>query len=86
MVTAIGEPALIDPASYYGHREADLAMTELFGGFEAPFYDAYRSAWGLEPGYEERREVYNLYHLVNHLNHFGRGYARSVASVLDRFR
>jgi fructosamine-3-kinase len=86
MVTAIGEPALIDPASYYGHREADLAMTELFGGFEAPFYDAYRSAWGLEPGYEERREVYNLYHLINHLNHFGRGYARSVASVLDRFR
>jgi fructosamine-3-kinase len=85
MVTAIGEPALIDPATYYGHREADLAMTELFGGFEEPFYDAYREAWTLEPGYEERREIYNLYHLINHLNHFGAGYANSVANTLNAF-
>jgi fructosamine-3-kinase len=85
MVTAIGKPALIDPATYYGHREADLAMTELFGGFEAAFYDAYREAWPLEPGYDERREVYNLYHLINHLNHFGAGYANSVASTLQTF-
>jgi len=85
MVTAIGEPALIDPATYHGHREADLAMTELFGGFEPPFYKAYRDAWPLESDYDERREIYNLYHLINHLNHFGAGYANSVASTLNRF-
>lgn len=85
MVTVIGEPALIDPAAYYGHREADLAMTELFGGFDSAFYEAYRSAWPLEPGYEERRDVYNLYHLINHVNHFGGGYARQVENILRRF-
>lgn len=85
MVTAVGKPALIDPATYYGHREVDLAMTELFGGYEDRFYEAYRSAWGLEPGYETRRDVYNLYHLINHLNHFGGGYAGSVASTLKAF-
>jgi len=85
MVTAVGEPALIDPATYYGHREADLAMTELFGGYDDHFYDAYRSAWGLEPGYEARCEVYNLYHLLNHLNLFGGGYAGSVEQTLRRF-
>ncbi|HYE96248.1 MAG TPA: fructosamine kinase family protein [Rubricoccaceae bacterium] len=83
--SADGRAVLIDPAVYVGDREADLAMTELFGGFEAPFYDAYRAAWPLEPGYEERREVYNLYHLVNHLTHFGGGYASGVARVLRRF-
>lgn len=82
MTTATGEPALIDPATYYGHREADLAMTELFGGFEAEFYDAYREAWPLDDGYETRRDVYNLYHLINHLNHFGDGYAGSVEKTL----
>lgn len=80
-----GTAALIDPAAYYGHREADLAMTELFGGFEPPFYDAYRSAWPLEAGYAERRDVYNLYHLINHLNHFGTGYAGRVGRVLKRY-
>lgn len=85
MVTAVGDPALIDPATYYGHREADLAMTELFGGFDDRFYEAYRSAWSLEPGYETRRDVYNLYHLINHLNHFGGGYAGSVESTLTSF-
>ena len=79
-----GRFALIDPAVYVGHREADLAMTELFGGFGAAFYDGYREAWPLEPGYSERREVYNLFHLTNHLTH-GPGYASSVASVLRRF-
>lgn len=83
MVTAVGDPALIDPATYYGHREVDLAMTELFGGYQNPFYDAYRSAWPLESGYEARRDIYNLYHLLNHLNLFGAGYAGSVASTLD---
>ena len=80
-----GRAALIDPAASFGHREADLAMTELFGGFDAGFYDAYRTAWPLAPGYEDRREVYNLYHLVNHLNHFGEGYASGVERVLRRF-
>lgn len=83
MVTAVGDPALIDPAAYYGHREVDLAMTELFGGYQDPFYEAYRSAWPLESGYETRRDIYNLYHLLNHLNLFGGGYAGSVASTLD---
>lgn len=85
MVSAVGGPVLIDPAAYYGHREADLAMTELFGGFDDRFYDAYTAVWPLEPGYETRREVYNLYHLINHLNHFGGGYASSVASTLASF-
>ncbi|WP_456425679.1 fructosamine kinase family protein [Rhodocaloribacter sp.] len=85
MVTREGGAALIDPAAYFGHAEADLAMTELFGGFDARFYDAYREARPLEPGYAERRDVYNLYHLLNHLNLFGEGYAGSVASVLLRY-
>jgi fructosamine-3-kinase len=82
MITATGEPALIDPATYYGHREADLAMTELFGGFDDRFYAAYREAWPLDDGYEVRSDVYNLYHLINHLNHFGRSYAGSVQKTL----
>ena len=86
LATSTGAAALIDPAVYYGHRETDLALTELFGGFEARFYAAYREAWPLEPGYEARREVYNLYHLINHLNHFGGSYARSVQAVLEKFR
>ncbi len=85
LVTATGQAALIDPATYYGHREADLAMSELFGGFPARFYQAYREAWPLAPGYDTRRAIYNLYHLINHLNHFGGGYAGSVASILERF-
>jgi fructosamine-3-kinase len=85
MVTAVGEAALVDPAAYYGHREVDLAMTELFGGFDEAFYQSYRAAWPLEPGYEERRSIYNLYHLINHLNHFGGRYAGSVASTLQAF-
>ena len=76
--------ALIDPAVSVGHREADLAMTELFGGFAEPFYDGYREAWPLEPGYEERREVYNLFHLINHLTH-GPGYRAPVERTLRRF-
>ena len=76
--------ALIDPAVSVGHREADLAMTELFGGFAEPFYDGYREAWPLEPGYEERREIYNLFHLINHLTH-GPGYRAPVERTLRRF-
>ncbi|MFN8457131.1 MAG: fructosamine kinase family protein [Anaerolineae bacterium] len=85
LTLASGEPALIDPAVYYGHREADLAFTELFGGFPATFYTAYQSAWPLEAGYEERKHLYNLYHLLNHLNLFGEGYGSSVDSILRRY-
>jgi fructosamine-3-kinase len=85
LATASGEPALIDPAVYYGHREADLAFTELFGGFPAVFYSAYNTAWPLEPGYDKRKDLYNLYHLLNHLNLFGEGYGGSVDSILRRY-
>ena len=82
--TADGPFAIIDPAVSVGHREADLAMTELFGGFSAAFYEGYREAWPLEPGYPERREVYNLFHLINHLTH-GAGYRHPVEATLRRF-
>jgi fructosamine-3-kinase len=82
LVAETGAAALVDPAVYFGHRETDLAMTELFGGFDERFYGAYREEWSLEPGYEERREIYNLYHLLNHLNHFGGGYAGAVGRAL----
>lgn len=86
LVTPPGRAALVDPAAYHGHRETDLAMTELFGGFDERFYAAYRAAWPLEPGYAERRTVYNLYHLLNHLNHFGDAYAGGVERTLRRYR
>ncbi|MFN2645503.1 MAG: fructosamine kinase family protein [Burkholderiales bacterium] len=80
--TAGGEPALFDPAVYHGDRETDLAMTELFGGFPAEFYEAYNEAWPLERGYELRKPLYNLYHLLNHLNLFGAGYLAQVRAAL----
>lgn len=80
-----GVPWLIDPAVYVGDREADLAMTELFGGFAPAFYEAYARAWPLEAGHAERREIYNLYHLLNHLNLFGTGYAAAVERTLLRY-
>jgi len=80
-----GDPVLIDPAAYYGHREADLAMTELFGGFDSTFYAAYEAEWPLPPGSPERRELYKLYHLLNHLNLFGRGYRARCVEILRRF-
>ncbi|MES9979650.1 MAG: fructosamine kinase family protein, partial [Candidatus Thiodiazotropha sp. 6PLUC5] len=66
-----GQPVIYDPAVYCGDREADLAMTELFGGFGNRFYDAYRESWPLSPGYSTRKALYNLYHILNHLNLFG---------------
>ncbi|MCC6208729.1 MAG: fructosamine kinase family protein [Gammaproteobacteria bacterium] len=78
-----GEPVIFDPAVYYGDRETDLAMTELFGGFPATFHDAYREAWPLDPGYELRRTLYNLYHVLNHLNLFGAGYRAQAESMID---
>lgn len=80
-----GRSWLIDPAVYYGHREADLAMTSLFGGFSKTFYSAYESAFPLAPGYAEREPLYQLYHLLNHLNLFGTGYYRQVISILKRY-
>jgi len=85
MVSETNEPVLIDPAVYYGHREADLAMTQLFGGFSPAFYDAYETEWPLVPGYEHRRDLYNLYHLLNHVNLFGGSYAGSCRAIIQRF-
>jgi len=79
-----GEPVVFDPAVYYGDREADLAMTELFGGFGSDFYAAYRAAWPLDPGYEVRKALYNLYHILNHLNLFGGGYRAQAEAIIDR--
>lgn len=75
-------PVVFDPAVYYGDREADLAMTELFGGFPPQFYEAYRATLPVDPGYEKRKALYNLYHLLNHLNLFGAGYLGQVRAVL----
>lgn len=80
-----GEPVLIDPAVYRGHREVDLAMTELFGGFPASFLPAYEEVLPLEPGYREvRRPAYQLYYLLVHVNLFGAGYVgRTVAAARE---
>ena len=78
-----GAPVLFDPAVYYGDREADLAMTELFGGFPREFYAAYEAAYPLPAGYELRKHLYNLYHLLNHLNLFGGGYLAQVKATLS---
>ncbi len=85
MVGPEGEPVLIDPAVYYGDREADLAMTQLFGRFESAFYSAYEETWPLEAGYEERRDIYNLYHLMNHMNLFGLSYMSGVMNIVRRY-
>lgn len=73
-----GRFVVFDPATYFGDRETDLAMTELFGGFPERFYAAYREAWPLAPGFETRKMLYNLYHVLNHLNLFGGGYLRQA--------
>lgn len=78
-----GTPVIFDPAVYAGDREADLAMTELFGGFPARFTDAYREAWPLDPGYATRKTLYNLYHVLNHYNLFGGGYGGQAGRMID---
>jgi protein-ribulosamine 3-kinase len=78
-----GKPVIFDPAVYYGDREADLAMTELFGGFGADFYAAYRAHYPLDPGYGIRKTLYNLYHILNHLNIFGEGYRSQACRMMD---
>ena len=77
---------LFRSAVYYGDREADLAMTELFGGFPEAFYSSYQKELPLEEGYERRKHLYNLYHLLNHLNLFGGGYLAQVESTLRLLR
>lgn len=79
---ADGTPVIFDPAVYYGDRETDIAMTELFGRFDAGFYEAYNRAWPLDAGYYRRRDLYNLYHVLNHLNLFGGGYGRQAERLI----
>jgi protein-ribulosamine 3-kinase len=81
--TSAGEPAIFDPAVYYGDREADLAMTELFGGFGGDFYAAYNDAWPLDSGYSTRKTLYNLYHILNHFNLFGGGYLGQAQRMIE---
>jgi protein-ribulosamine 3-kinase len=78
-----GNPVIFDPAVYYGDREADLAMAELFGGFGERFYAAYRESWPLDPGYAVRKTLYNLYHILNHLNLFGGGYRAQAQHMIE---
>jgi protein-ribulosamine 3-kinase len=80
-----GEACLIDPAVYYGHRETDLAMTRLFGGFEPAFYAAYGEAMPLAPGHQDRLQIYQLYHLLNHLNLFGGSYFGQSRRILQHY-
>ncbi|MBC7882594.1 MAG: fructosamine kinase family protein [Anaerolineae bacterium] len=81
---ADGEPSIFDPAIYYGDRETDLAMTELFGGFPAAFYTGYQSIYPLDSGYEDRKAIYNLYHILNHLNLFGGGYLSQANRMIQQ--
>jgi protein-ribulosamine 3-kinase len=79
-----GTPVIFDPAAYYGDRECDLAMTELFGGYAGDFYSAYSSSYPLDDGYHKRRDLYNLYHVLNHANLFGGGYVRQAEHLMQR--
>lgn len=79
-----GEPVIYDPATYYGDREADIAMTELFGAPGTEFYDAYNSVWPLNEGYPVRKTLYNLYHILNHYNLFGGSYLRQAESMTEK--
>ena len=83
LVNSQGEACLIDPAVYYGHREAELAMCKLFGGFSQDFYASYEKKWPLEKGSEKRLPIYQLYHILNHLNLFGQSYLQAVHEIVD---
>lgn len=82
--SARGEPLIFDPACYYGDREADLAMTELFGGFGAEFYRGYQSVWPLDSGYKIRKNLYNQYHILNHYNLFGGSYGSQAVRMTEQ--
>lgn len=77
-----GRATIFDPAVYYGHREIELAFTHLFGGFSNSFYRAYEECYPPEPGFSERKDIYNLYPLLVHTNLFGAGYARQVEGIV----
>jgi fructosamine-3-kinase len=81
--TTTGIPVIYDPATYWGDREVDLAMTELFGGFPAAFYKGYESVYPLDPGYPQRKNLYNLYHILNHYNLFGGSYQNQANRMID---
>ncbi len=81
---ADGSPVIFDPAVYFGDRECDLAMTELFGGFVPAFYAAYHETWPLDAGYTVRKNLYNLYHILNHANLFGGGYVNQAERMMQR--
>ncbi|MCP4553762.1 MAG: fructosamine kinase family protein [Bacteroidetes bacterium] len=85
MITSQGDPCLIDPAVYYGHREVDISMTKLFGEFPLEFYEAYNATSPLDKGWKERLDIYNLYPLLVHVNLFGGAYVSQVFSILRRF-
>jgi fructosamine-3-kinase len=80
-----GNPVLIDPAVYYGHRESELGMTILFGGFDSEFYSSYNEAYPLFDGWKERLDIYKLYHVMNHLNLFGTGYLNQTLSIIKSY-
>ncbi|MEJ1931243.1 fructosamine kinase family protein [Nostoc sp. NIES-2111] len=82
--TVAGEPVIFDPATYFGDREVDIAMTELFGGFPAAFYKGYNQVFPLDAGYEQRKTLYNLYHILNHFNLFGGGYASQANRMIEQ--
>lgn len=77
-------PVIFDPATYYGDREADVAMTYVFGGFSGDFYEGYNDEWPLPEGHEQRRVVYNLYHILNHYVLFGGGYLNQAKSMIEQ--
>lgn len=79
-----GEAVIFDPAVYYGDREADIAMTELFGGFSPEFYAGYAEVWPLDRGYSMRKNLYNLYHIINHFNLFGGGYGAQAEGMIEQ--
>lgn len=80
-----GEAALIDPATYFGNREIEIAFTQLFGGFPPAFYESYQRTWPLAPGFEERVDIYNLYPLLVHVNLFGTSYLTGIEKVIRRY-
>ncbi len=82
--TDLGEPVIFDPATYYGDREVDIAMTEVFGGFSSAFYQGYNDEFPLDDGYEQRKNLYNLYHILNHFNLFGGGYGSQANGMITR--
>jgi fructosamine-3-kinase len=83
-ITKLGEPVILDPATYVGDREVDIAMTELFGGFPAAFYRGYNQVWPLDDGYSQRKTLYNLYHILNHFNLFGGGYSSQANRMIEQ--